>query len=79
MANFIFTDFIKSKNKKEIIMINKIDSTSFQSRFHMNGFSKHTPKMRPYEELHFMPELQTQNPIRKFFKNTVEYFKVLFK
>lgn len=60
-------------------MINKIDSTSFQSRYLFKGCSKHTPKMRPYREFEFMPELQKQNTIKKLFKNIVECFKSIYQ
>ena len=39
------------------------------------SYSKHTPKPLPFEEFHFMPELKTENPIKKFFKRMVEEYK----
>ena len=56
-------------------MINKVDNVSFSGRFHLNGYSKHTPISRPYKEFEFMPELQRQNPIKNFFKKMIEDFK----
>ena len=54
-------------------MISAINSVSFQRRF--GGYSTHTPKMRPYKELEFMPELQKQNFIKIFIKNLKEVYK----
>ena len=48
-------------------MIKKVDNVSFSGKFHFNGYSKHTPKMQPYKEFYFMPELQTKNPVKNFF------------
>ena len=48
-------------------MIQAINSTNFQGRF--GKYSSHTPKMRPYKEFEFMPELQNKNPVKKIFKN----------
>ena len=56
-------------------MINAISSVSFQSRF--GKYSSHTPKMRPYREFEFMPELQDKNPIKNFFKKMVEEYKAI--
>ena len=56
-------------------MINKINNISFEGRFHLNGYSKHTPKARPFEEFHFMPELQKQNSVKEFFKNMYKTMK----
>lgn len=49
-------------------MLNKINSITFEGKFHLNGYSKHTPKSKPYDKYHFMPELQTKNPIKRFFE-----------
>ena len=57
-------------------MMNKVDNISFSGRFHFNGYSKHTPVARPFEEFHFMPELKkTENPIKKFFKRMADVYK----
>ena len=56
-------------------MINKVNNISFSGKFHFSGYSKHTPKPRPYEEFHFMPELKNENPIKKFFKRMIESYK----
>ena len=43
------------------------------------GYSKHTPKMQPYREFQFMPELQTKNQIKKFFQNMIDNIKGIRK
>ena len=54
-------------------MINAINNINFQNRF--GRYSSHTPKMRPYKEFEFMPELQRQNPIKQIIKRMVETYK----
>ena len=56
-------------------MINAINNVNFERRFHLNGYSKHTPKTKPYDEFYFMPELKKQNPVKRFFNKIVEDFK----
>ena len=56
-------------------MINKINSISFEGRFHLNGYSKHTPKAQPFGEFYFMPQLQKQNPIKSFIKKILNSIK----
>lgn len=48
-------------------MIQAINSTNFQGRF--GRYSSHTPKIRPYKEFEFMPELQDKNFVKEIFKN----------
>jgi len=48
-------------------MITSICNVNFQGRF--CRYSSHTPKMRPYKEFEFMPELQKKNPGKELFKN----------
>lgn len=67
---------VSNIQKKEKNMINKINNISFQSKFHINGYSKHTPKAKPFDEYYFMPQLkEKKNPIKNFFKNMIQTAK----
>ena len=59
-------------------MISPVNNVNFEGKFHFNGYSKHTPKTRPYREFEFMPELQKKNQIKEFFKNIVNRFMSIF-
>lgn len=60
-------------------MIQKVSNISFEGKFHFNGYSKHTPKTRPYREFEFMPELQDKNPIKELCKKIFAGIKNIFK
>jgi hypothetical protein len=59
-------------------MITPVDNVNFQGKFHFNGYSKHTPKERPYRYAEFMPELQTKNRVKAYFVNIINKIMSIF-